>query len=136
MATGYRTGREVRYALTLAMLVMPQLMRGQTATLCPSGVFFSFQTSREARFVADSTLAVYPMPVVPHPANLAQFVVDTSGAVVDSTFRFVVLTDHSLAAEARAILGRWHFTPAMVGACPVNQLVLTPIGRDSTVPRI
>ncbi|MDB4875357.1 MAG: hypothetical protein JWM41_1803 [Gemmatimonadetes bacterium] len=40
-----------------------------------STVFFEFQVAERARWIADTTLAVHPIPNVRNPANLVQTVV-------------------------------------------------------------
>ncbi len=95
---------------------------------CPTGTFFEFQTTRPARFVGDSALAVHPLPAVPKPRNLVQFVVDTMGAVIPETFKVILMSDRDTIGQSRQLVGKWRYTPGMVGACRVRQVVQTPIG--------
>lgn len=115
--------------LIVAALVPVAGARAQSSSRdCPTTTFFSFQVDAQARFIGDSTLAVHPTPTTPNPANLVQFVVDSAGAVVPGTFKALKTSDMGLIQLARETLQQWHFTPAKVAACPVRQLVQTPIG--------
>ena len=98
--------------------------------LCPdSTTFFEFQVGVAARWIADTTLAIHPLPATPHPPNLVHFVVDTAGVPVITTFYALKVTDPDLVTEARRSLAQWRFTPAVLGGCNVRQLIQTPIGR-------
>ncbi len=119
----------MRLAFVLGLLVIPSWALCQAAPpSCPSGTFFEFQTTRPARFLGDSGLAVHPLPAVPKPRNLVQFVVDTMGVVMQATFRVMIVNDHTLIDQARRLLGQWRYSPAMIGECRVRQVVQTPIG--------
>ncbi len=98
--------------------------------LCPdSTTFFEFQVGVRARWIADTALAVHPLPATGSPRNLVQFVVDTAGAPVTRTFHALKVSDPDLVAEARRSLAQWRFTPAVLDGCNVRQLIQTPIGR-------
>jgi hypothetical protein len=101
---------------------------------CPdSTTFLEFQIvagdGQPARWINDTALAVHPIPAVRNPANLVQFVVDTSGIPLARTFHALKVTDATLVEAARQSLARWRFAPAVRDGCVVRQLIQTPIGR-------
>jgi len=119
----------MKVAFVLGLLLFPSCAVCQAGPPpCPSGTFFEFQTTRPARFLGDSGLVVHPLPAVPKPRNLVQFVVDTTGAVIQATFKIIMVSDHTLIDQARGMLSQWHYSPAMIGECRVRQVVQTPIG--------
>ena len=115
----------------LATLMLPAALGAQaTRASCPDSVtYFEYQVTKPARWIADSSLTVHPTAPVRNPANLVQFVVDTSGAPIAQTFRALKVTDADVASQARASVATWRFVPATLGDCSVRQLVQTPIGR-------
>jgi hypothetical protein len=115
--------------LVMAALIPVAGARAQSASHeCPTTTFFSFQVDAQARFTGDSTLSVHPTPTTRNPANLVQFVVDSTGEVVLDTFKALKTSDHALVQRASESLNQWHYTPATLGGCHVRQVIQTPIG--------
>jgi TonB family protein len=93
-----------------------------------SDAYFEFQVERQAAALPGPSPRY---PAMLHSANiegtvLAQFVVDTTGRVVPSTFK-VVASSHELFTQAvRNILAELRYTPAEVGGRKVAQVVQRP----------
>jgi hypothetical protein len=120
----------MRLAAVLGLFAFAGSARAQSAhpACADSTVFFEFQVTTHARWIADSALVVHPTPTVKNPANLVQFVVDTAGVPAPATLRVLKRTDAAVIAEARASMSTWRYRPAILNGCPVRQLVQTPIG--------
>ena len=125
---------------TMATLMMLPTLAAFSSTVSaqscppPERPYFDFQVAQPAVYAGDSTLTPRParlqLSVRNDPAAfLVQFVVDTLGQPLPSTFR--VLKSPSAAANdsVRAVLPRWHYKPAVHGGCRVPQLVQTLVAR-------
>lgn len=120
----------MKLLVAVAMLAIPALGRAQTsARLCPDSTFFEFQVTRGARWIVDTTLTAHPTAAIRNPANLVQFVVDTTGTPVPGSFRVVKVSDSSLIADVRRSVGEWRYIPSVSDGCKVRQLVQTPVSR-------
>ena len=87
---------------------------------------FAYEVSAEASLV-DSTAPLGPRLHRPTehdslPPNIIEFVVDTTGRAVPSSFRVLRLEDARVVDAARAALARWRFHPAQDRGCRVPQL--------------
>jgi protein TonB len=94
-----------------------------------SRTYFEFQVERQALPLAGNPAPVYP-PML-RSANvegevLAQFVVDTTGAVDMTTFRILKSTHDLFTSAVKALLPNLRFSPAEVGGRRVRQLVQMP----------
>jgi hypothetical protein len=115
----------------------PEECARRQAALTPPNVSagFEFQVERPATFVGPTDTR--PRPASPQPpANeplgdraVVQFVVDTSGVVVESSVKVVRADSDSTAAvdAVRAASRHWRYSPARVQGCPVRQLVQTTV---------
>ena len=121
----------VRATLAFLIVMSPALAHAQVVgRACKDSTpYFEFQLATPARWFADSTLEVHPLPAVRNPANLVQFVIDTDGVPITRTFRVLKMTDSTIVAVARASLDKWAYVPAVRDGCRVRQLIQTPIGR-------
>lgn len=102
----------------------------------PERVAFEFQVQQPAAYVpSDSILRPRPstqrfVNVREHPeAVVVQFVVDTLGQPETRTFKAINASSDPVVDSVRAVLPRWHFTPAVQGGCKVRQLVQTAVDR-------
>ena len=88
--------------------------------------YFDFQVEKPAVMRAGATGPNYPQQLRDARVEgvvLAQFVVDTTGRVVITTFK-VLKSDNALFSDAvRTALAEMQFDPAMVGGRPVKQLL-------------
>ena len=92
-------------------------------------VLLAGEVDRQARYVSGSAEPIYPDSLWRgHVAGhvLAQFVVDTSGAVEAATITIVASTHPDFAAAVRAIVPTARFEPATAAGHPVRQLVQLP----------
>lgn len=95
--------------------------------------YFAFQVDAPATWVRDSTVSPHPdasrdVEAQELPA-LVQFLVDTTGRPVPESYKVLSARNPALAADGRAVLSRWRFTPASIRSCRVPQVVQTPLGR-------
>ena len=120
----------MRLLIVLGVLVAPAISHSQApARACPDSTFFEFQVTRGAHWIADTSLAVHRLPPSRNPANLVQFVVDTTGIPILRSFRVLKVSDRTLIADVRSSLGDWRFTPSTSDGCKVRQYIQTPVGR-------
>jgi TonB family protein len=101
----------------------------------PDAVYFEFQVEEPVHPVAGFRGPRYPAEARAGRREgdvLAQFVVDTSGAVESSTFRVLASTAPEFTEAVRAALGTMRFRPARVGGLAVKQLVQQPFAFDLT----
>ena len=119
----------MKLLIWVVLVVVPGFASAQTPACAESPVRFEFQVAARAQWLADSAFAVHPAPAVRNPANLVQFVVDTLGIPLPSTFRVLKAADSTLIAEVRRTFGDWRYTPAVLDGCRVRQLVQTPVSR-------
>lgn len=123
------------FALRVALLLLAAsaLARPARAQDCPPATqpYFLFQVDQRAVYIPDSTQSPHPaaprLARVDTEAALVQFVVDSLGVPKPASFKVLAARDPALAEAARAILPRWRFRPARLGACRVAQLVQTPL---------
>jgi hypothetical protein len=102
--------------------------RRRPACAPPDHPYFEFQVDERAAYVGDDSTRPRPVSSAskehrPHPPFLVQFVVDSSGQMVVSTLKFLVVPSAAAADSARRVSGRWRFTPARYAGCRVAQLV-------------
>lgn len=113
---------------TLGLLVGAMFFvtaNAQCQANCPTQPLFAFQADIPARFsgLRDSTRANAPKANVQSQRNIIQFVVDSTGAVDDASFKVLRGGDVNVVERARAALPNWIFSPAKLGACNVSQIV-------------
>ncbi|HTR79246.1 MAG TPA: hypothetical protein VMH39_14095 [Gemmatimonadaceae bacterium] len=119
----------------MALLVMSVTPPGPGPVLatqppvCAEQQQFDFEVDMPARFIGDTVSGPHPTAATANPANLVQFVVDTSGHVMPNTFLALRISDSTLVKDARAAAEGWRYTPAVSGECKVPQLVQTPVAR-------
>ena len=82
-------------------------------------------------FLSDSTLDIVPIDTVGNPRNLVEFVVDSLGRVVPSSFRPLRVASELELEAAMALLPHWRYDPATNGGRPVCQLIQTYLKRSS-----
>jgi TonB family protein len=92
-------------------------------------VLLAAEVDQPAHYVSGSAEPIYPdslwrAHVVGHV--LAQFVVDTAGAVEAATITIVASTHPAFAAAVRAVVPMARFEPAMAAGHPARQLVQLP----------
>jgi outer membrane biosynthesis protein TonB len=98
----------------------------------PAQPYFEFQVESPARGIPDST---HPHPTVDpfaakmsdSGATIVQFVVDTSGRPVASTFKILKTPSDAMSRSVRSVFMAWRFRPARVASCPVPQLLQTAV---------
>jgi TonB family protein len=92
-------------------------------------IYFDFQTEKPATPVAGSGAPRYPDILRSAGVEgqvLAQFVVDTTGRVVENSFKLIEASHDLFAAAVRNALPAMRFTPAELRGARVNQLVQQP----------
>jgi len=100
--------------------------------VAPEHPYFEFQVESPARVIPDST---HPHPTVdPFAAKMGdpgamvvQFVVDTTGHPVTSTFKILKTPSDAMSRSVRSVFMAWRFRPARVTSCPVPQLLQTAV---------
>jgi TonB family protein len=120
----------------------PKVARGvppeeMEALIASFAVYSAEQVDRPAALDSAS------MPVVPYPQEmrasgvsgrvLAEFVVDSSGAVEPATFGVVSVTDPAFADAVQQVIGALRYRPAMKRERSVRQLVRQPF--EFVIPR-
>jgi periplasmic protein TonB len=96
---------------------------GGTAT---NQTYFEFQVEKPAEMLSDSPKPKYPS--VLESSGIAgevqaQFVVRMDGKGDVDSFKVLKSTNELFTQAVRNVLPRMHFSPAMIGGKPVNQLV-------------
>lgn len=111
--------------LIAAAMFVPSRASAQTCepTAAPLA---AHEVSREAELL-ESTAGFGPALHRPTehdslPPNIIEFVVDTRGRALPSTFRVLRVEDGGLVEAARAALSRWRFQPAVDRGCRVPQV--------------
>ena len=95
----------------------------------PDQPYFEFQVEKQVTTAPGSAQPKYPEML--KSANvegdvLAQFVVDTTGRAIVSTFKVLKSTHDLFTKSVRAALPEMRFTPAEIGGRKVKQLVQQP----------
>ena len=98
----------------------------------PEHPYFEFQVESPARVIPDST---HPHPTVDPfaakmddpGATIVQFVVDTTGRPVASTFKILKTPSEGMSKSAKSVFMAWRFRPARIASCPVPQLLQTAV---------
>ena len=88
--------------------------------------YFEFQVEKPAEMLSDSPKPKYPS--VLESSGIAgevqaQFVVKSDGKADVESFKVLKSTNELFTQAVKNVLGRMHFSPAMIGGKPVNQLV-------------
>ena len=88
--------------------------------------YFEFQVEKPAEMLSDSPKPKYPS--VLESSGIAgevqaQFVVKSDGKADIDTFKTLKSTNELFTQAVKNVLPRMHFSPAMIGGKPVNQLV-------------
>lgn len=88
--------------------------------------YFEFQVEKPAEMLQDSPKPKYPS--VLESSGIAgevqaQFVVKSDGKADVDTFKVLKSTNDLFTTAVKNVLPRMHFSPAMIGGKPVNQLV-------------
>jgi periplasmic protein TonB len=88
--------------------------------------YFEFQVEKPAEMLSDSPKPKYPS--VLESSGIAgevqaQFVVKSDGKADIDTFKVLKSTNELFTQAVKNVLPRMHFSPAMIGGKPVNQLV-------------
>jgi periplasmic protein TonB len=88
--------------------------------------YFEFQVEKPAEMLSDSPKPKYPS--VLESSGIAgevqaQFVVRSDGKADVESFKVLKSTNELFTQAVKNVLGRMHFSPAMIGGKPVNQLV-------------
>jgi protein TonB len=88
--------------------------------------YFEFQVEKPAEMLQDSPKPRYPSVLessgIPGEVQ-AQFVVKSDGKADMDTFKVLKSTNELFTEAVKNVLPRMHFSPAMIGGKPVNQLV-------------
>jgi outer membrane biosynthesis protein TonB len=99
----------------------------------PSLVYWYHATGCTAEPLASNPMPEYPAgaPNQRRPYEvLAEFIVDSGGAVVPGSLRVPLATDARYVAAIAAVLPRWRFTPPSRAGRRVSQLVHVPVRFD------
>ena len=88
--------------------------------------YFEFQVEKPAEMLSDSPKPKYPS--VLESSGIAgevqaQFVVSSGGKADMDSFKVLKSTNELFTQAVKNVLPRMHFSPAMIGGKPVNQLV-------------
>jgi len=88
--------------------------------------YFEFQVEKPAEMLSDSPKPKYPS--VLESSGIAgevqaQFVVRSDGKADAESFKVLKSTNELFTQAVKNVLPRMHFSPAMIGGKPVNQLV-------------
>jgi protein TonB len=88
--------------------------------------YFEFQVEKPAEMLSDSPKPKYPS--VLESSGIAgevqaQFVVRSDGKADTESFKVLKSTNELFTQAVKNVLPRMHFSPAMIGGKPVNQLV-------------
>jgi periplasmic protein TonB len=88
--------------------------------------YFEFQVEKPAEMLSDSPKPKYPS--VLESSGIAgevqaQFVVRSDGKADMDSFKVLKTTNELFTQAVKNVLPRMHFSPAMIGGKPVNQLV-------------
>jgi periplasmic protein TonB len=99
---------------------------GGKAVINDNQTYFEFQVEKPAEMLSDSPKPRYPS--VLESSGIAgevqaQFVVSSSGKADMDTFKVLKSTNELFTQSVKSVLPRMHFSPAMIGGKPVNQLV-------------
>ena len=108
-----------------AQSVGPTSAEGKQA---PAGAYFEFQVEQPARFV-EGPAPVYPAALRAQNVNgqvIAQYVVDTTGLPIVSTFKVIESSHADFTAAVREAIDGMRFSPATVGGRKVKQLLQQP----------
>lgn len=121
------------WVVALAMLAAPVAAFGQAAPgdggpadTNQDRPYFEFQVEKPAMARAGNPHPEYPPSLEKRGINgrvLAQFVVDTLGRPVPSTFRVVTSSDAAFTVAVEEVLPRMRFYPAEISGRKVKQLV-------------
>ena len=111
----------------------PVAVKGQQCAP-PASPAFEFQVDVPATAIPDST---HPHPAADRfaarsddpSAIIVQFIVDTAGVPLPSSFRVLKAPSPQIADSVKTVFPRWRFTPARRGSCRVAQLVQTAVVR-------
>lgn len=97
----------------------------------PDKVFFDFQLERSPRFILDTT--IHPRPSSRTHADgsdlVVQMIIDTTGGVDSSAFHVLKMSSRGSVDSARAALGHWRYSPAIVRGCKVRALIQAIIDK-------
>jgi protein TonB len=88
--------------------------------------YFEFQVEKPAEMLQDSPKPRYPSVLESSGISgevQAQFVVRNDGKADMDTFKVLKSTNDLFTQAVKNVLPRMHFSPAMIGGKPVNQLV-------------
>jgi protein TonB len=88
--------------------------------------YFEFQVEKPAEMLQDSPKPKYPSVLESSGISgevQAQFVVRLDGKADMDTFKVLKTTNELFTQSVKNVLPRMHFSPAMIGGKPVNQLV-------------
>jgi periplasmic protein TonB len=88
--------------------------------------YFEFQVEKPAEMLQDSPKPKYPSVLESSGISGqvdAQFVVRNDGKADMETFKVLKTTNELFTQAVKNVLPRMHFSPAMIGGKPVNQLV-------------
>lgn len=88
--------------------------------------YFEFQVEKPAEMLQDSPKPRYPSVLESSGISgevAAQFVVRSDGKADMDTFKVLKSTNDLFTQAVKNVLPRMHFSPAMIGGKPVNQLV-------------
>jgi protein TonB len=88
--------------------------------------YFEFQVEKPAEMLQDSPKPKYPSVLESSGISGqvdAQFVVRNDGKADLDTFKVLKTTNELFTQAVKNVLPRMHFSPAMIGGKPVNQLV-------------
>ena len=94
----------------------------------PAGAYFEFQVEQPAAFL-EGPAPVYPAALRAQNVNgqvIAQYVVDTTGLPIVSTFKIIESSHPDFTASVREAIGGMRFSPALVGGRRVKQLLQQP----------
>ena len=122
-----------RILMTGLALCLPAAASGQACTPRADPVF-EFEVDVPASTIPDST---HPHPaadrfaakITDPDAIIVQFVVDTAGVPLPSSFKVLKAPSQPVADSARIAFPGWRFTPARKDNCLVAQLVQTTVVR-------
>jgi hypothetical protein len=93
-----------------------------------TAVRFEFQVQKPAVYAGGDSISPHPAPGG-GGTTVVQFVVDSTGAIREGTFRVLRAENSAIIADASRALPRWRYLPAEVDGRKVAQLVQTAIVR-------
>lgn len=93
----------MRTILVSGLLALGRLLPAPTSSACQQ-ILREYQVEHVARLISDSSLDNVPIDTAGSPRNVVEFVVDSSGRVIASSFRALVVASAQELEEAKGLL--------------------------------